>query len=233
MKTHVLAFILVIASIGASAQTYYIDWKKPNPVVGKPSASSLKRDGTVHNSNGKPKELYFRYDLSGINEKHTAQLCMTLCWFLFPGEDDPYLRPGQILTETGTLPIYIDLSTNKTEANSTLKVTLFDKTDTTDALTFEAQFVVSESASIRDAEDLGVTVGPLPASDVVVVRGDELANATMVALYDASGNLVRSYAQPGSSSATLSLAGLASGTYRLVITLENGTMIGSPVSVVR
>lgn len=233
MKTHVLAFILVLATAGASSQTYYIDWKKPNPIVGKPSTSSLKREGTVHNSNGKPKELYFRYDLSGINEQHTAQLCMTLCWFLFPGEDDPYLRPGQILTENGTLPIYIDLTTNKTEATSTLKVTLFDKTDTTDALTFEAQFVVSESASIRDAEDLGFVISPLPATDVVSVRGNELSSATMIALYDASGNLVRSFAQPGTSTTTLPLTGLASGAYRLVLTLQNGTAVGAPVTIAR
>ena len=233
MKTHVLAFILVLAAAGASAQTYYIDWKKPNPIVGKPSTSSLKREGTVHNSNGKPKELYFRYDLSGINEKHTAQLCMTLCWFLFPGEDDPYLRPGQNLTENGTLPIYIDLTTNKTEATSTLKVTLFDKTDTTDALSFEAQFVVSENTSIRDAAELGFRVGPVPSSDVLYVHGEELARATTIGLFDINGELVRSFGNATASATTLPLTGLAAGSYRLVLTLQNGTVVGAPVSVVR
>lgn len=233
MKTHVLAFILVLATAGATAQTFYIDWKKPNPVTGKPSTSALKRDGTVHNSNGKPKELYFRYDLSGINEKHTAQLCMTLCWFLFPGEDDPYLRPGQVLTSTGTLPIYIDLATNASEGSSTLKVKLFDKTDTTDALDFEAQFVVSENTSIRDAQELGFVVGPVPSTDVLAVRGEELARATMIGLYDTNGELVRSFGNANASATTLPLTGLAAGSYRLVMTLENGTMVGSPVVIAR
>ncbi|MBM4179443.1 MAG: hypothetical protein FJ211_08945 [Ignavibacteria bacterium] len=233
MKTHVLAFILVLAATAASAQTYYIDWKKPNPVVGKPSVASHKRDGTIRNSNGKPKELYFRYDLTGINEKHTAQLCMTLCWFLFPGEDDPYLRPGQNLTENGTLPIYIDLTTNNAEGNSTLKVTLFDKTDTTDALNFDVQFVISENTSIRDAKDVGLAVGPVPSTDALSIRGDELVHATMIGLYDANGELVRSFGSPQSLATSLPLTGLAAGSYRLVLTLQNGTVVGAPVTVVR
>jgi hypothetical protein len=233
MKSHVLALFLVMASVGASAQTYYIDWTKPNPINGSPSIASHKRDGTVKNSNGKAKELYFRYDLSGINEKHQAQLCMTLCWFLFPGEDDPYLRPGQILTETGTLPIYIDLTTNNAEGNSNLKVTLFDKTDTTDALNFEAQFVISNNTSITDAEQLGFRIGPMPTSDVLSVQGANLTNTTSIGLYDTNGNLVRSIGNPQSQATTLPLAGLAAGQYRLVMSLQNGTMVGSPVTVIR
>ena len=233
MKTHVLAFILVLASMSATAQTFFIDWTKPNPVAGKPSVASHKREGTIRNSNGKAKELYFRYDLSGINEKHTAQLCMTLCWFLFPGEDDPYLRPGQNLTATGTLPIYIDLTTNNAEGNSTLKVTLFDKTDTTDALNFEAQFVISENTSIREASAFGLSVGPIPAADALNLRGDELSRATMIGLYDANGELVRSFGNAITSAATLPITGLAAGSYRLILTLQNGTVVGSPVSIVR
>lgn len=233
MKTHVLAFILVLATVGSSAQTFYIDWTKPNPVFGKPSIASHKRDGTIRNSNGKAKELYFRYDLSGINEKHTAQLCMTLCWFLFPGEDDPYLRPGQILTETGTLPIYIDLSTNSSEGNSTLKVTLFDKTDTTDALNFDVQFVISENTSIRDARELGFAIGPVPSNDVLSIRGEELSRATAIGLYDANGELVRSFGNTNTSATTLPLSGLSAGTYRLIMTLHNGSVVAAPVSIVR
>ncbi|MFN4984516.1 MAG: hypothetical protein ACK5BQ_08560 [Ignavibacteria bacterium] len=233
MKTHVLAFILVLACVGASGQTFFIDWTKPNPITGKPSVASHKREGTVRNSNGKAKELYFRYDLSGINEKHTAQLCMTLCWFLFPGEDDPYLRPGQNLTENGTLPIYIDLTTNNSEGNSTLKVTLFDKTDTTDALNFDVQFVISENTSIRDAEQWGLSVGPVPSTDALTVRGEELTRATTIGLYDTNGELVRSFGNANTSLATLPLSGLAGGSYRLVLTLQNGTVVGAPVSIVR
>lgn len=233
MKTHVLAFILVLACVGASGQTFFIDWTKPNPITGKPSVASHKREGTVRNSNGKAKELYFRYDLSGINEKHTAQLCMTLCWFLFPGEDDPYLRPGQNLTENGTLPIYIDLTTNNSEGNSTLKVTLFDKTDTTDALNFDVQFVISENTSIQDADQWGLTVGPVPSTDALTVRGEELVRATTIGLYDTNGQLVRSFGNANTSLATLPLSGLAGGSYRLVLTLQNGTVVGAPVSIVR
>lgn len=233
MKTHVLALILALAATAASAQTYYIDWKKPNPVVGLPSVSALKKDGTVHNSNGKPKELYFRYDLSGINEKHTAQLCMTLCWFLFPGEDDPYLRPGQVLTETGTLPIYIDLATNASEGNSTLKVTLFDKTDTTDALAFEAQFVVSKNTSVVEFADAGITMGPVPATDALTLRGNSLSTATSVGLYDSAGNLVRSYGIPQGNSTSLPLTGLANGTYKIMLHMTDGSYTGSSVVIVR
>lgn len=233
MKTHVLAFILVLACVGASGQTFFIDWTKPNPITGKPSVASHKREGTVRNSNGKAKELYFRYDLSGINEKHTAQLCMTLCWFLFPGEDDPYLRPGQNLTENGTLPIYIDLTTNNSEGNSTLKVTLFDKTDTTDALNFDVQFVISENTSIQDANQWGLTVGPVPSTDALTVRGEELARATTIGLYDTNGQLVRSFGNANTSLTTLPLSGLAGGSYRLVLTLQNGTVVGAPVTIAR
>jgi hypothetical protein len=73
----------------------------------------------------------------------------------------------------------------------------------------------------------------MPTSDVLSVQGANLTNTTSIGLYDTNGNLVRSFGNPQSQATTLPLAGLATGQYRLVMSLQNGTMVGSPVTVIR
>jgi len=235
MKTQVLALILGIAfSVTAQSQTFTIDWAKPNPIKGTPDGGTVKRDGTVRNLNETPKELYFSYDLTDMSIDHTAQLCMNLCWALFPGPgDDPFEREGQILTANGTLPIYVDLSPRGAEGASTVRVVLFDKTVQAERLSFDVVFQISLSSSVVDAQTVGVTVSPLPAVDQLTLRGDAITSVSTLGLYDASGSLVRSFATPSSSIATLPTSGLANGTYRLVMRTASGDVVGAPVVITR
>lgn len=233
MKTHVVALLLACLATAASGQSFYIDWTKPNPVTGPPTIASLKREGLVKNSNTVTKELYFRYNLDEVNSYHRAQLCMSLCWLLFPGEDNPFDREGQILYGGAALPIYVDLTTNSYAGKSTVKVTLFDKTDTTDKLDFDVQFVVDKNTSVGRIEDVGVTIGPNPTAEVLSLTGEALSSVTSVSLYDMLGNIIRSYGVPMGSNVRYTLDGLASGTYRLVLTMHDGSLRGSAVTVAR
>lgn len=235
MKTHVLALVAgLLLSMSASAQTYTIDWLQGETISGTPGGGTVKREGTIRNLNNTAKELYFSYDLNGLSLDHTAQLCMNSCWSLYPGPgDDPYIRDGQVLSVGGTLPLYVDLTPHGTEGTSLVQVSLFDKTNTNDKLNFSVTFKIAPSTSVRDASEIGLSVGPLPATESVSVRGDVLPTITTIGLYDASGNIVRSYGVPTSTVATLPLSGLASGTYRLIMTSADGSMSASPVVITR
>lgn len=233
MKTHVVALMLVLASAISTAQTYYIDWVKPNPVTGTPSTGTLKRDGVIRNSTQTTKELYFRYNIDDVDFSHRAQLCMSLCWTLFPGDDNPFDREGQVLTATGSIPIYVDLITNGKEGNSTVKVTLFDKTDANDKLDFDVQFVVSNNTTVRDVEDAGIIAGPLPTAESLYLKGASLTQVVRVGLYDLSGSLIRSYGSPTADHVNYPLDGLSNGSYRLMLTMANGSSFGTPVVIAR
>lgn len=235
MKTHVLALIAgLFLSVSAGAQTYVIDWLQGETINGTPEGGTVKREGTVRNLNETAKELYFSYDLTDMSLDHTAQLCMNLCWSLYPGPgDDPYIREGQVLSVGGTLPIYVDLTPRGAEGTSIVRVSMFDKTNTNDKLNFAITFKIAPSTSVRDASEIGLSVGPLPASESITVRGDVLPTINTIGLYDASGNIVRSYGVYSSTAATLPLSGLASGTYRLIMTSADGSMSASPVVISR
>lgn len=235
MKTHVLTLIAgLLISVTVGAQTFVIDWAVSDTIHGTPDGGVLKRDGTIRNLNGMAKELYFSYDLRDVSFEHSAQLCMNMCWALYPGPgDDPYERLGQILNPTGTIPIYVDITPNNVSATSTIKVSLFDKTDVNDKISFSSTFVFSPTASLREASEMGVSVGPLPASDNVTVRGTALATSESIGLYNAAGNLVRSFGCSGLPLSTLPLSGLSSGTYRLIVTLAGGEMVAAPIVITR
>jgi len=235
MKTHVLALVFgTLLTASAGAQTFVIDWAKPDTVTGTPTGGQIKRDGTVRNTNMASKELYFRYNIDGLALDHTAQLCMNLCWSLYTGIDYPYERAGQILeATTGTLPIYVDVAPNGNPGTSVVFVTLFDKADTNDKISFKTTFVSDISATLLDASQLGLAVGPLPATELVTVSGDALATVVSLGLYDATGNIVRSFGTSASSVVSLPLSGLASGTYRLLLTQGNGTISAAPVVITR
>lgn len=231
MKTHVVALMLVLATVGAGAQSFFIDWSKPNPVKGLPIDATLKRDGKVKNNTAVTKELYFRYNLDKLNPEHRAQLCMSLCWLLYPGEDNPYDREGQILTPGGELPIYVDLTTNGKEGASTISVTLFEKKDTTDKLDFDVQFVVSNETSVRDLTESGIRMYPNPAKGHVVVDGAALNAVISVGLYDIQGNLVRSYPAPTSDKVTYTTEDLTAGAYRLMLRTRTQELFGGALIV--
>lgn len=231
MKTHVVALMLVLASVGAGAQSFYIDWSKPNPVKGLPIDATLKRDGKVKNKTATTKELYFRYNLDKVDPEHRAQLCMSLCWLLFPGEDNPFDREGQVLSAGSELPIYVDLTINGKEATSIISVTLFDKTDTTDKLDFDVQFVVSNQTSVRDLTESGFRMYPNPAKGHVVVDGAALNSVISVGLYDNQGNLIRSFPAPTSEKATYTTEDLAAGAYRLMLRTRTQELFGGSLIV--
>lgn len=231
MKTHVVALMLVLASVAAGAQSFFINWSKPNPVKGLPSVASLKREGQVQGNSPGTKELYFRYNLEKLNPEHGAQLCMSLCWLLYPGEDNPYDREGQVLMPGGMLPIYVDLTTNGKEGASTISVTLFDKTDTTDKLDFDVQFVVTSETSVRDLAESGLSMYPNPAREYVVLQGARLSEVSSAGLYDSQGNLVRSYPAPTAEKATYTTDGLSAGYYRMVLRLRNQELVGSALII--
>lgn len=234
MKTHVLALMLGLAlACSTQAQTFTIEWTKPNPIKGTPEGGTIKREGTIRNLSEVPKELYFSYDLKGLSFNHTAQLCILLCWQLYTGPDDPLEREGQVLAPNGTLPIYVDLTPNLTEGTSTVRVVLFDKTNQTERINFDVLFEISLSSTVVDAQTVGVSVSPLPAADHVILRGDAITTYTSLGLYDASGSLLRSYATPSSATATLPTSGLPSGTYRLVMRTATGELVGAPIVISR
>lgn len=235
MKTHVLALVFgLLLTATSGAQTFVIDWAKPDTVTGTPTGGQIKRDGTVRNLNATTKELYFRYNIENLALDHTAQLCMNLCWSLYTGVDYPYEREGQILeATTGTLPIYVDVAPNGNSGKSDVYVTLFSKADTTDKISFKTTFVADPTASVLDASELGLVVSPLPATESVNVQGDALTTVVSLGLYDATGNIVRSFGTSGSRAASLPLNGIASGTYRLLLTQSNGTISAAPVVITR
>ncbi len=233
MKSQVLGLAVLLAgALSAGAQSFVIDWAKADSVKGTP-ATTVKRDGTVRNLDDKQKELYFSYNLDGLTFDHTAQLCMNLCWALLPGPDDPFIREGQVLTANGTLPIYVDLTPHGTEGTSVVAVRMFDGNNQSDRLDFTVTFVISEASSVADAEDLGISVGPLPATDALVVRGEAVGTMASVGLYDLNGNVVRSFGTVPGAVNSLPLAGLAAGSYRLVFIAKDGSMSASPVVITR
>lgn len=233
MKIHVLALVLgVILTATSGAQTFMIDWVQPATVVGPADSSQIRREGTIRNLNGKAKGLLFSYDLQRLLLDHQAQLCITLCWALHREPDDPTERFEQELTSEGTLPIYVAISPYSMAGTSQISVTLFDAKDTTDKLSFTNTYVVDPTATVGDAKDVGIWVGPLPATESVIVRGDAVQTLLSMGLYDNNGNLIRSYSTSGASVATLPVSGLASGTYRLIMTMGNGTTVAAPVVIV-
>lgn len=235
MKTHVLALLITFigGTSGAWAQTFLVDWKEGPVITASPSNGTVKRSGTIRNLSDAQKELYFSYDLSGMSLDHTAQLCIDLCWQLYQGQDDPTERDPQILTPMGTLPIYVDATPYGFEGTSLVAVWLFDKNNPTDRVDFTVTFVFDATASVRTAEDAGISVGPNPASDVVSVRGTSVAGIRSASLYDASGLLVRSYGKPQSEFASFPTSGLSSGSYTLVLSSPQGLPIAIPVIVAR
>jgi hypothetical protein len=92
---------------------------------------------------------------------------------------------------------------------------------------------VAAESSVVDAAAVGVTMGPLPAADVLTLRGDVITSVASLGLYDASGSLVRSFATPSSTVTSLPTSGLANGTYRLVMRTAAGELVGSPVVISR
>ena len=234
MKYHVLVLIAAVALIqfSGSAQSYRIDWHKAD-TVHTTAPGNVKRVGTLVNLTPTQKKLLFRYDLANVREGHNMALCFDLCFYFFPGEDDPWAREEQMLPGNGSREIYVMVTSNAgTDGYSTVWIKLFDSQDTTKELAFTTTFAVGEVSSVPEASELGITVGPNPSSDVVTINtGENEVNG--LNLYSSDGSLIRTYGVDQGNALSIGVADLPVGAYHLVITLSNGTHVRSGVSVIR
>lgn len=228
-----LAFLLTGLSAMASAQTYHINWDDKDSVSGA-NTQQFKRNGHIVNDNSTPKNLLFRYDLSQVAAGHMPAMCFgDFCFFLFPGEDNPTDREAQYLPGSGELKIYTLMNANGTDGISTFSITLFDQTVTSDSVRFTGTFFVGDVNSVEDLSSLGLTAGPLPATDHVTVGGEQSRTIVGANLYTADGNLVRSYGISEADQHTFTVNGLANGTYHLLLTTTSGTVVRTPVVIAR
>ncbi len=228
------AALLILGSGIAGAQaTYTIDWNYPDTLHAEVGQAVLKRTGTVRNLNDQAKEILFRFNIDKVIEGHSVGFCFgDLCYFQWPGVDDPYERDPQHLPGNGTLPVYSLCNIlNKTQGTSVVWYEMFDKNNPNDTLPFTITYIVGEPTSVRDAKELGITVSPIPATDRLTVSST--ASTRGADVYSSAGVLLRSYiAQPG---ATLSLdvQDLATGSYHLVLTQSDGTVVQAPFVIAR
>ena len=233
-----LAFLLTALVSAAPAQTFRMDWTDADSVKG-PVSSSLKRNGRIVNLNGTAKNLLFRYDISGVAATHTAAMCFgDLCFFLWPGEDDPTLREAQYLAGGGSLKIYtLCNSFGETGVGepgiTTFYVTLFDRDNTSDSVRFSCTYIVGDVSSVPELGTLGLSAGPLPATDVVTITGEQARTISGADLYSANGTLLRTYGINQADQHSIDVTDLTSGTYHLVLTTTSGTVVRTPVVIVR
>jgi len=235
MKSRLLLLAILIFGMAASAsaQTYHINWDDKDSVSGA-NTQQFKRNGTIINDNGTPKNLLFRYDLSQVTQGHMPAMCFgDFCFFLFPGEDNPTDREAQFLPGSGTLKIYTLMNANSTDGISTFSITLFDATVTSDSLRFTGTFFVGDVNSVPEFSTLGLTAGPLPATDHITVGGEQIRTIVGANLYTADGALVRTYGISAAGQQTFTVDGLANGTYHLLLTTTSGSMVRTPVVIAR
>jgi hypothetical protein len=219
--------------MSATAQTYHINWDDKDSVSGA-NTQQFKRNGHIINDNSTPKNLLFRYDLSQVTAGHMPAMCFgDFCFFLFPGEDNPNDREAQYLPGGGQLKIYTLMNANGTDGISTFSITLFDKNVTSDSLRFTGTFFVGDVNSVPEFSTLGLTAGPLPATDVVTVGGEQIRTIVGANLYTADGTLVRTYGISAADQQTFTVDGLANGTYHLLLTTTSGSMVRTPVVIAR
>ena len=236
MKSRLLLFLLVltVSAMAASAQTFHIEWNEADTIRGPIEKGILKRTGDIVNDNGTQKNLLFTFDMNNMNLDHLASICFSAnCFFLFPGPDDPSLRPEQVLPGDGTLEIYADMDPSGVEGASTVVYSIWDKDNPeTEKIEFSCTYIFGPVASVEDARERGFSVGPVPSTDQVTVRGDGTMLMKGANLYSADGNLLRTYGASGSAQ-TFNLSGLSSGTYHLMLTMTDGSVLRAPISVLR
>lgn len=228
-----LMFFCLVAGVTAYGQaTYTIDWQYPDTLHASQSESYLKRVGVLRNLNSTAKQILFRYNIEQVAPGHTVAFCFgDLCYFQFPGADDPYERDPQDLAPNGTLPVYSLCNNTNVEASSTVWYEMFDKTDTTDALPFTITYIFGNPASVTDARELGISLYPVPATNQVRVSGT--GDVMGVNLYNSTGILVRTYVASFDAELTLDVSDMPNGAYHLVLSLRGGRTVQAPFTISR
>jgi len=215
-----------------SAQTFHIEWKGPETIVGD-GTKTLKREGTVVNDAATEKRLRIKYNINNVSLDHFGQICLTQCFAMLPGDEDYPGREDQILPASGTAALYVDMDPGGNLGTSSVAVDLYDKANpTTERVSFTVTFVFDPTASVSDAAEYGFRVGPVPSTDQVTVRGDGSMMMQGANLYAADGTLLRTYGASGSTQ-SFDLGGLPSGSYHLMLTMSNGSVLHAPISVLR
>ena len=236
MKSRLLLFLLLltVSAMAASAQTFHIEWNEPDTLSGPVEKGILKRTGDIVNDNSTQKNFLFTFDMSEMSLDHFASICFSAnCFFLFPGPDDPTMRPEQVLAGDGTLEIYADMDPSGVEATSTVMYTIWDKDNPdTEKIEFSCTYIFGPVASVVEAREFGFTVGPVPSTDQVTVRGDGTYMMKGADLYSADGTLLRTYGASGATQ-TFNLSGLSTGAYHLMLHLVDGSIVRAPISVLR
>lgn len=230
-----LSAVLCITAPTAFAQTatFTIDWNYPDTVQAHEGQITVKRTGTMRNLNAVAKQILFRYNIDSLQPDFSVGFCFgDLCYFQFPGEDNPYERDPQDLAPNGSLPVYSlcnKLGTN--DATSTVWYEMFDKLDTNDKLPFYITYVFKIPTSVTDAAQAGIGVWPNPATNVLTVGGaDKVLGAN---LYSATGVLLKTYGVEQAPSITLNIQDLTSGAYHMVFNLSDGSVVQAPFAVVK
>ena len=235
MKSRLLLFALVLtaASLAVHAQTFHIEWKNAETVVGD-GTKTLKREGTVVNDAATEKRLRIRYDISNVSLDHFGQICLTQCFAMLPGDEDYPGREDQVLPASGSAALYVDMDPGGNLGTSSVAVDLYDKNaPTTEIVSFTVTFVFDPTQSVVEAADRGFSVGPVPATDQVTVRGNGTEFVKGANLYAADGTLLRTYGGGSGDAATYSLSGLPAGPYHLILHTMSGSMLHTSVSVLR
>lgn len=228
LRTAAVAVVLTMGSLyTASAQSFRIDWNDPDTVRGD-GKKIIKRVGMVVNETDQQKRLRIRYNLNNVNLDHFVQICMTECFAMFPGGEDDAIRNDQVVAAGGQQEIYVDADAQGVMGTSTVAIDLYEKSNPSDMISFNVTFVFDNSTSVTEASERGITASPLPASDVLYLQGLP-DNLRSVDLYSADGVLLRTFGGGHS----LSVAGLASGTYHLLLHTTQGELLRMPITVVR
>ena len=236
MKTRLLvvALLALFMGVSASAQTFQIDWDDDLVIEGSENDDDLKVYGTIRNLDADQKRLLFTYDLTDAVTGHNPALCFSdNCFFLFPGEDEPELRNTQKLAPSGDMRIYAYVIPLGVKGVSTINYCVYDSSDVNDKICFTIVYAAGVSTSVPDASTLGLSVGPMPAVDMITVRGDVSEQITGANIYSFDGNLVRSFGVAAGQLHTFSVSGLATGSYHLMLTTGSGQVVRAPVTVVR
>lgn len=242
MKTRLLTLLLAVLTVSASLAAQdtdagmYIDWDHGNAVQGMESSDALKIDGTLHNEDDYAKRLLFTYEMGEIFEGHSASICFAdNCFFLFDGDGDkPLVRDAQNLAAMGSTRLFCDALPFGIKGQTVVKYCIFDSVDIERQLCFDLTYAAGVPlVSVQEASEIGLSVGPNPATDHVTVRGDQAVNIEGASLYSINGTIVRSYAVAGSETQTFTTNGLAPGIYQLLLSMGDGRTVRASISVIR
>lgn len=230
-----MSAVLCITAPTAFAQTatFTIDWNYPDTLHAPKGQITVKRTGTMRNLNAVAKQILFRYNIDKLLPDFSVGFCFgDLCYFQFPGDDNPYEREPQNLPASGTLPVYsLCNKLGSTVGTSTVWYEMFDKNDTTDKLPFYITYVYENPTSVTNAAQAGIGVWPNPATSVLTVGGaDKVVGAN---LYSASGVLLKTYGVEQASSISFNIHELTSGAYHMVFNLSDGSVVQAPFAVVK